>query len=250
MTDAELTERLPNYRWYHTIQLSPNVATPGVKDFVKHAAPFLRLMEKVDFAGKRVVDIGARDGLFCFEAERKGAADVLGVDNCISVGAVELLIPHFQSKVRMVEMGLYDLSVEEHGKFDVVLFSGVLYHLRYPFMALKTLSDLIPDGGKMLIETGIFADDDKRALLYCPVGAESPYEPSSVTFYNRKGLTDSLETFGLRVDAADYQSDKDRKRKDGAIVRGSFLCTKDSALAKKHPQHYWVGGSHKRWRNT
>ena len=81
MTDAELTERLPNYRWYHTIQLSPNVVTPGVKDFAKHAAPFLRLMEKVDFAGKRVVDIGARDGLFCFEAERRGAADVLGVED-------------------------------------------------------------------------------------------------------------------------------------------------------------------------
>jgi hypothetical protein len=126
----------------------------------------------------------------------------------------------------------------------------VLYHLRFPFTALKGLADLLPEGGRMLIETGIFADEDKRALLFCPIGAESPYEPSSVTFFNRKGLADSLQTFGLRVDATEYQSDKDRRRNDGAIVRGSFLCTKDSNLAKKHPQHYWVGGSHKRWQRS
>ena len=80
--------------------------------------------------------------------------------------------------------------------------------------------------------------------------ARSTYEPSSVTFYNRKGLTDTLQTFGLRVDAIDYKNDKDRKRTDGTVVRGTFLCTKDSSLALKHPQHYWKGGSHKRWQQS
>jgi SAM-dependent methyltransferase len=250
MTDTELTAALERYKWYHIIPLTPAVSTPGNRDFATHNAPVLRQMDAVDFRGKRVVDIGCRDGLFSFEAEKRGAAEVLGVDTSLSLGAVELLIPFFKSKVRMIEMGLYDLNVAGHGQFDVVLFPGVLYHLRYPFTALKTLSDLLPDGGRMIVETGIFADDDKRALLFCPVGKESPYEPSSVTFYNRKGMVDSLRTFGLRTDAVDYKSDKDRRRTDGEIIRGTFLCTKDSALMKEHPHHYWVGGAHKHWQKT
>src|SRR5205085_7760048 len=105
---------------------------------------------------------------------------------------------------------------------------GVLYHLRYPFTALKTLADLTPQGVRMIVETGIFADDNKRALLFCPVGEESPYEPSSVTFYNRKGMIDTLMTFGFRTDAVDYKDEKHRMVVDGRIVRGTFLCTKDS----------------------
>ncbi len=250
MTDSELSAQLERYKWYHIIPLTSAVSTPGRADFASYHPPVLRQMDAVDFRGKRVVDIGCRDGKFCFEAERRGAGEVMGIDTSLSLGAVELLIPFFKSKVRMLEMGLYDLNVAEHGQFDIVLFPGVLYHLRYPFSALKTLADLLPDGGRMIIETGIFADENKRALLFCPVGKESPYEPSSVTFYNRKGMVDSLKTFGLRVDAVDYMSDKDRKRTDGKIIRGTFLCTKDSALAAEHPQHYWVGGAHKHWQKA
>jgi SAM-dependent methyltransferase len=247
MTDAELIARLDCYKWYHIVPLTATVSTPGNKDFAKYHAPVLRQMDGVDFRGKRVLDVGCRDGLFCFEAEKRGAAEVLGIDTSLSLGAMELLIPHFQSKVQMREIALYHLTVNEHGQFDIILFPGVLYHLRYPFTALSTLADLLPEGGRMLIETGIFADDDKRALLFCPVGKESPYEPSSVTFYNRKGMIDSLRTFGLRIDATDYRSDKDRKCTDGSIIRGTFLCTKVAALAAEHPHHYWKGGAHKGW---
>jgi SAM-dependent methyltransferase len=250
MTNEEVAAQLPKYRWYHTIALSPEVSTPGLEGFAKQAAPILRLMDTLDFAGKRVLDIGCRDGFFCFHAERGGAADLLGIDTCLSLGAVELIIPHFQSKVRMIEMSLYELNVAEHGMFDIVLFCGVLYHLRYPFTALKTLADLVPDRGRMIIETEILADDDQRALLFCPAGEESPCEPSSVSFYNRKGLTDTLKTFGFRVDTTEYQSDADRQRTDAAIIRGSFLCTKDGALAGKHPHHYWSGGKHKNWQRV
>ncbi|MBA3348345.1 MAG: hypothetical protein H0T13_07265 [Actinobacteria bacterium] len=102
----------------------------------------------------------------------------------------------------------------------------------------------------MIVETGIFADGDERALLHCPVGAESPYEPTSVTFYNRKGLVDTLGSFGLRVDAAEYLSDEDRRRTDGAIVRGTFLCTKVASLLDQHPHACWLGGTHATWQKS
>jgi predicted RNA methylase len=99
MTDEELTTEVPKYGWYHPISLSSEVSTPGLEQFPEQAAPILRLMDTLDFTGKRVLDIGCRDGFFCFYAEGRGAADLLGIDTCLSLGAVELVIPHFQSKV-------------------------------------------------------------------------------------------------------------------------------------------------------
>jgi 2-polyprenyl-3-methyl-5-hydroxy-6-metoxy-1,4-benzoquinol methylase len=128
------------------------VSTPGLEQFPEQAAPILRLMDTLDFTGKRVLDIGCRDGFFCFYAEGRGAADLLGIDTCLSLGAVELVIPHFQSKVKMMEMSLFELNKQEHGMFDIVLFCGVLYHLRYPFSALRTLADLVVEGGRMIID--------------------------------------------------------------------------------------------------
>jgi 2-polyprenyl-3-methyl-5-hydroxy-6-metoxy-1,4-benzoquinol methylase len=82
----------------------------------------LRALKKIDFAGKRVLDVGCRDGLFSFEAERRGAAEVIGFDNDLSAGAIELLIPYFGSKVRMERMNLLDLKPDTFGTFDVVIF--------------------------------------------------------------------------------------------------------------------------------
>ncbi len=57
-------------------------------------------------------------------------AEVIGIDNDLSAGAVEVLLPYFKSKVQMHQFNLYDLTPETFGKFGIVIFPGVLYHLR------------------------------------------------------------------------------------------------------------------------
>jgi SAM-dependent methyltransferase len=250
MTDAEIQEKLANYKFYHIIPLNERISTPGVPAFARLHSPIFRQMDKMDFSGKRVLDIGCRDGLFSFTAEKKGASEIIGVDNCLSLGAVEFLIPFLNSKVQMKEMGLFDLREETFGKFDAVLFLGVLYHLRYPFEALNILAGLCVDGGQFLLETGIYADTDERALLFCPIGEESPYEPSSVTFFNRKGMVDTLKSFGLVVEEVDYVTEEDRKQTDGRVVRGTFRCRKQDSLRLDFPHHYWGGGKHRTWQKT
>ena len=90
-----------------------------------------------------------------------------------------MLIPALNSKVKMVELNLFDLSPERFGKFDVIIFAGVLYHLRYPFWALRIIRDMLVEGGVLVLETACFQSSDRSPMVYCPVGEESPYEPTS-----------------------------------------------------------------------
>ncbi len=152
-------------------------------------------INKRDFTGRRVLDVGCRDGRFCFEVEKRGAAYVLGIDNDLSKGAVEFLIPYFKSKVEMQGINVYDFVTEE--KFDTILFPGVLYHLRFPFLGFKRLADAMKPGGEIIVETAMYLAHHEEPLLYCPAPKDSPYEPTSVTFYNHLGMVCALESFGF-----------------------------------------------------
>ena len=149
--------------------------------------------------GKRVLDIGCRDGLFSFEAERLGASYVLGIDNDLSPAATDFLIPYFNSSVTMQSVNIYDFEVPEHERFDLVIFAGVLYHLREPFFSLRRIAQAMKPNAILLIETGLLLTHDAHPLLYCPAPEDSPYEPTSVTFFNHKGLTAALKLPGSKT---------------------------------------------------
>jgi SAM-dependent methyltransferase len=193
----EISVNISRYSWYHQIEVAPGVVTPGDSTVVAVQRPFMDLLREQNLAGKSVLDIGCRDGLFSFEAEKMGAANVLGIDNDLSRGAVEFLIPHFRSKVTMQEINLYDFTVAPSDRYDVVLCAGVIYHLRFPFFGLKRIADATRPGGVLLIETAMFVTQQQDALLYCPPPEESPYEPTSVSFYNDAGLAAALSSLGF-----------------------------------------------------
>jgi hypothetical protein len=115
MDDRSIRDALSRYRFYHCIRVTENITTTGEAHLELLQAPFRRLMESIDFNGLKVLDIGCRDGLFSFQAEKLGATEIIGIDGCLSKGATEFLIPFFQSKVRMVEKNLLDLTADEFG---------------------------------------------------------------------------------------------------------------------------------------
>lgn len=138
-------------KWHHRIEVAPGVWTPGLQDTQT-------LLSQVgmpeDLSGMRVLDIGARDGFFTFEAERRGAGEVVALDNESphNTGfaiAAELL----GSKATYVTENVYSLSPEVYGRFDLVLFLGVIYHLRHPLLALDRIHDVSAAEGLLLIET-------------------------------------------------------------------------------------------------
>ena len=103
-------------------------------------------------AGRTVLDIGAWDGFFSFEAERRGAARVVAADyyawHGIGWGTHQgkagftLARECLGSRVEDLDIDVMDLSPERVGTFDVVLFLGVLYHLRHPLLALERIASV------------------------------------------------------------------------------------------------------------
>jgi SAM-dependent methyltransferase len=208
MNETELQQVLARYAFYHIIKLTDTISTPGNPLHVPAQNLCMKCLKSLDVKGKRVLDIGCRDGLFSFAAESMGAAEVVGIDNDLSKAATEFLIPFFNSKVRMHQMNLYDLKPEIFGQFDVVIFPGVLYHLRYPFWGLRAIRDVLKIGGDLLIETAIWVGERNNSMLFCPIGDDSPYAPdtTSCTFFNEKGLVDTLTSLGFQTVHAELLS--------------------------------------------
>jgi tRNA (mo5U34)-methyltransferase len=143
MTRDEKLKRVASRQWYHSIEIEPGLVTPGAHSLAElsQVLAYLKLPARLD--GQSVLDIGAWDGFFSFEAERRGARrvvayDVTPADYFGFSTARELL----GSQVEYVQGSVYDLSREVVGTFDVVLFAGVLYHLRYPLLALDRIHDV------------------------------------------------------------------------------------------------------------
>jgi tRNA (mo5U34)-methyltransferase len=94
-----------------------------------------------DLTGKSVLDIGCNAGFYSLEMKRRGAAYVLGIDS----DPVYLEQARFAAEVRGVDIEYREMDVyaiENLGRrFDIVLFMGVLYHLRHPLLALDLLRE-------------------------------------------------------------------------------------------------------------
>ncbi len=198
-----IEKEIKKYNFYHKIKISDNIYTrEDDNEHYSHRKIFSEL-DKIDFNGKKVLDIGCRDGIFCFYAEKRGAKEIIGIDNNLSKGAIEFLIPHFKSKVKMFEMNIYDLTEADFGKFDIILFFGVLYHLREPITSLKKCYELLNDNSFLILETSIIENIESKPLIYIPV-EESPYDPTSCTFFNIKGIFKTLES--LNFDVLSYKA--------------------------------------------
>ena len=129
-----LLKRVGDYTYYQTIDLGDGVKTPGLP-LGKVQEQVLAHVFSMDLTGKRVVDLGCANGLFAFETEKRGAKEVLAVDHTRqNIEAMEqVTVPLLNSKVKPVLSNVMDFRTETYGKFDLVIFAGLLYYLRFPF---------------------------------------------------------------------------------------------------------------------
>jgi tRNA (mo5U34)-methyltransferase len=243
--------------WWHSIDLGDGVVTPGAKSpaLLEDELESLRIG---DLRGKSVLDIGAYDGYYSFAAERLGADRVVALDRwvwCVDlpgwmkyreaqIAAGEPVespekLPEFWrpeempgrrafdvahealgSRVEVVVGDLLDDAFADLGSFDLVLYLGVLYHVRHPMLALERLAAVTR--GRAIIETQaeVFRGSGRRPLCRFTEGDEFNDDPSTFWTFNQAALEAMCREAGFgRVDA-DPPPHRGRQRIT-ALVRGS-----------------------------
>jgi tRNA (mo5U34)-methyltransferase len=150
----ELLALARSYKWWHSIDLGEMV-TEGVTG---RWALTERAFDRLEFAGRKVLDIGCFDGIWSFEAEKRGAREVYAVDLVSMRHSSEE--PTFQvahkllgSKVRYYpNLSIYDVGRLGVTDFDIVIFCGLYYHLQHPLQALEALRAVMAEGGHLIVE--------------------------------------------------------------------------------------------------
>lgn len=140
-------------RWWHQIELAPGIVTPG-DDSNRMKLPILDgLGLPQDMTGLRLLDIGCSDGFFSFSMEERGATvvafDFVPETHTGFATARKIL----GSDVEYRMDNVYNVTPETYGSFDVVLFLGVLYHLRKPLAALDAIRSVMKPGGQLFVGT-------------------------------------------------------------------------------------------------
>ncbi len=139
----ELSQELETLGRYHSIELPDGKILPGLQTVEQLRYRIAQHPIPEDLRGKRALDIGAWDGWFSFELEGRGAA-VTAVDVTRIAGFLEARELR-KSKVEYIISDVCRLDPAAVGTFDIVLFFGVLYHLKHPLLALERVCQLTTD---------------------------------------------------------------------------------------------------------
>jgi tRNA (mo5U34)-methyltransferase len=129
--------------WFHNLDLEGVQTAPGhfLGDYPAVKWQHFAAAIPQDLSGRSVLDIGCNGGFYAIEMKRRGAARVLGVD----CDEEYLAQARFAAEISGCDIEFRRLSVYDVGaigeRFDVVLFMGVLYHLRHPLLALDLIHE-------------------------------------------------------------------------------------------------------------
>ncbi len=94
-----------------------------------------------DLQGKSVLDIGCNAGFYAMEMKRRNAGRVVGIDNDPRyLAQARFAANHAGLDIEFIQMSVYDVA-KLGQRFDLVIFMGVLYHLRHPLLALDLLHE-------------------------------------------------------------------------------------------------------------
>jgi tRNA (mo5U34)-methyltransferase len=230
-TKAELEQMVRSVPfWFHSIDLGQGVATPGMltQEVMREKLAGLRLP---DMRGKSVLDIGAFDGFFSFESERRGARRVVALDHFVwSLDMAEVIewrrakmeedkpqgqpeethlwrpqeLPGkrgFNTAHRAlgsrVEDVVCDFMEAEVGTFDVVLFLGVLYHVKDMLGALRKVAEMTGEVTVIETEAVAFPGLEEYALCEFYEGDELNFDPTNWWAPNVKALAGMCRAAGF-----------------------------------------------------
>jgi len=169
-----LAEAVARYQWFHSIDLGGGVITPGDKSLDIHRKEAAAFFDPVKIERASVLDIGAWNGVYSFEAKRRGATRVVASDSYCwdhprlrGRETFDLARSALGLEVETLTVDAMELSPGQHGSFDVVLFAGVLYHLKNPVGGLEAAASMASE--VLIVEThGDLNHIDRPAAAFYP----------------------------------------------------------------------------------
>ena len=198
-SSSSLQDEIAKIRWFHSIDLGNGVRTPGLDDTPEKLQ---RIQFPADLSGRSVLDIGAWDGFFSFESERRGADRVMAVDSYCWDGdgwadktGFDLVHQHLDSKVVAKRLEVLEINAPDLGTFDVVLFLGVLYHLKHPLLALERVAEVTKD--LLILETKVDLLHSSAPAMAFYQNAELNRDPTNWWAPNLSGLDQMLRDVGF-----------------------------------------------------
>lgn len=201
---TSVADEAASHWWWHSIDLGNGIVTEGRKTPEIMAVEFENTFSKLDLRHKTVLDIGAWNGGFSLEASRRGAVSVTGLDhytwNHPDLRGRDSFV--FVSRVTGANLGTIDIDLDAPcldlsgiGRFDVVLFLGVFYHLKNPIGALQQISQLVDE--VLVLETHVERfSEDRPAMVFFP-GMECGGDPSNWWGPNRACVSELLKMVGF-----------------------------------------------------
>ena len=148
-SQEEIRQWVESQSWYQRIPITDDIETPG------RFNSQLRF-ELIDFGelqGKTVLDVGCNSGMYCFEAKKRGASKVVGIDvNEERLTQARTLAEILDLEVEFLEMSLHE--AKRLGQFDVVLCFAVLTEMPDLVTALQALASLT--GQVLILELALF----------------------------------------------------------------------------------------------
>jgi tRNA (mo5U34)-methyltransferase len=160
MTDHDVQAEIDRISWYHEFDFGRGLrARSHIEnvEIIRQIWQFIeQQLDRIDFRGKSVLEIGAWDGYWSFYAERRGAASVLATDDVTQNWADGRGLPLARallgSRVEIrQDVSIYDLS-SLNRQFDIILCLGVFYHLRDPFYGFTQIRHCCRPGTCVVVE--------------------------------------------------------------------------------------------------
>ncbi len=168
--------------WYHSFELPDGTRIEGHVSLETLRQRYARFPLPEDLTGRRVLDVGAWDGWFSFEAEKRGAA-VTAID-FVDCPTFRQIRGKLGSKVDYRILDLFEAAGAGLGKFDYVFFLGVLYHLKHPLLGLEIVCGLTRE---MALVDSFVTDADSWQ--------EHPDDLPTLEFYETDQLAGRLDNW-------------------------------------------------------
>jgi tRNA (mo5U34)-methyltransferase len=172
--------------WFHSIEIAEQLVTPGAVSLAIERA-LSDIYFGMGISGLSVLDIGAWDGFYSFEAEARGASRVVAVDKYAWEGAgnsagkkacFEFARKARQSRVEDRVVNIAETNIATLGRFDLVLFNGLFYHLADAMAALRQAAEM----AVQIITVETFVDlwnEQRPAMVFYPGETHAPTHPQT-----------------------------------------------------------------------